>query len=308
MKKTAVRRLFFYSVGGPSRAKRAADHIPDVSVSKIQKERELSRFLNASDMPEIEKLLSNERLSTFKKLTKTQESAIELHQSTMSLGVAISAVSGLIEVGLRNAVCHEMQAEFGAADWLRTPPPTVKWASLEHLAINKANLNAQRAQYSKLTGPEKNSLDALAFPQGVPPTIKHRKLVQKRQATLQVQEGQIVAQLSMHFWKRLFSTEYEKVLWKRVLKRVFPNKAIRRANVAEQLETIYQTRNRLAHHEPVYGTRLQTSLDAIDFVLNNLGVTRSTDEAPLAKLVLPQREILIGQVATFQSTFNRVKK
>ncbi|SFG33387.1 hypothetical protein SAMN05443635_113104 [Roseobacter denitrificans OCh 114] len=194
----------------------------------------MSRFLTPADMPEIEKLLSQERLSTFMNLTKTRESAIELHQSTMSLGVAISAVSGLIEIGLRNAVCHQMLVEFKITDWLRKPPASLRWGSLEMFSIKKANSNAQRAAYSKLSGPEKSALDAVALPNGNYAKIKHRKLVQKRQSTLHVLEGQVIAQLTMHFWKRLFSQDYEKVLWKRALKRVFPNKSISRANVAEK--------------------------------------------------------------------------
>ncbi|MDE4173678.1 hypothetical protein PXK01_05900 [Phaeobacter sp. PT47_59] len=189
-----------------------------------------------------------------------------MHQATMSLGVAILAVTGLIEVSLRNAVCHALDRDLGAAGWLRSPPPSLKWAGLEVLSIKTASKHAQRAAYSKMTGGEKSALDPAAFPGGVPAGIKHRKLAQKRQETITVVDGQIVAQLTMFFWKRLFSEHYEKALWKRSLKRVFPNKTYDRSLIASHLEVIYETRNRLAHHEPIYGRRLEAILSAIDFV------------------------------------------
>lgn len=247
-------------------------------------------------------------MSTYGNLTNSLEDAIELHQATMSLGVAISAVTGAIEIGLRNAIFHEAGTDFARENWLTDPPDGVSWAPLEVLAIKKAIANARRSAYSKLSGSEKAKLDAVAFPRGLPPSIKHRKLAQHRQGTIQVSEGQIVAQLTLHFWKRLFSDHYERTLWKRSLKRIFPNKTYQRAHVAAPLETIYEVRNRLAHHEPVFGKRLEASLEAIDFILENMGSVTPSPEAPLAKLIMPQREILVGQVAMFRSAWARLAK
>lgn len=267
----------------------------------------MSRFLSASDVAAIGNFLSAPRLSTFVNLTKSKqhEDAIELHQATMSLGIAIMAVTGFIEVGLRNAVCVELNTALGAG-WLRSPPISLRWAALEKVAIKKAETQAKRAAYSKMSGSEKVALDAIAFPTGTPAGIKHRKLAEKRQSAIVVSEGQVVAQLTMHFWKRLFSEEYEKTLWKRALKNVFPNKTISRAAVASQLEVIYEIRNRLAHHEPVYGRRLAGILEGIDFVSLNLGSARPSSETPFSKLIMPQRDILAGQVAIFEATFSRL--
>ncbi|WP_126420380.1 hypothetical protein [Asticcacaulis excentricus] len=269
----------------------------------------MSRYLNGQDVAEITLLLSEPRLSTYLQITQSQkpEDAIELHQATMSLGVALMAVAGLIEIGLRNAICEQLTSVLGVNDWLRSPPPSLKWSALEVLAIQKAAKQAQRAAYSKMSGVEKVALDAAAFPHGLPPNIKHRKVAERRQSTINVSDGQIVAQLTMHFWKRLFSEDYEKALWKRGLKKVFPNKTMSRADIAIRLEVIYETRNRLAHHEPVYGRRLDAILDAIEFVCQNLGSVRPSSENAFSKLVMPQKDILMGQVAIFTSTFDRLK-
>ncbi|MDE4176783.1 hypothetical protein PXK01_21790, partial [Phaeobacter sp. PT47_59] len=49
-----------------------------------------------------------------------------------------------------------------------------------------------------------------------------------------------------------------------------------------------------------------TPLGECRFVTENLGVRTPSPEGPLAKLILPQRDILIGQVATFKATFDRL--
>ena len=269
----------------------------------------MSRFLTEADVKVIQNLLSAERLATFQGLTASgsPEDAIELHQTTMNLGVSIMAVTGLIEVSLRNAVCHAMISNFGVQHWLRTPPPnTFKWASLETTSIAKATQQAQRAAYSKMNGTQKAFLDSLAYPNGVPQNENHRKIAKCRQSKIIVPDSQVIAQLTIFFWKRMFSENYEKTLWRPALKKVFPNKTLDRSKVADHLEVIYEMRNRLAHHEPVYGARLRKILDSIDFVTLNLCSRKPSLENPFAKLIMPQRDLLHGQVAIFDATFTRL--
>lgn len=268
----------------------------------------MSRYLSKSELTDIERMLSTPRLGTYVSLVRSgqPQDAIELHQATMTLGIAIMAVTGLIEVALRNSVCHELDLTYKGSGWIRTPPSGLTWSAYEITAIKRATGQAQRAVYSKMFAFEKSALDATAFPTGVPANIKHRKLAQKRQETITVADGQVIAQLTMNFWKRLFSEHYEKTLWKRSLKKVFPNKTLDRPHIASQLETIYEIRNRLAHHEPVYGTRLDAILDAIDFFVTNIGSRVPSTETAFAKLTLPQLDVLSGQVAIFRRTFERL--
>lgn len=268
----------------------------------------MSRFLTPDDADHISDFLSAPRLQTFLSLTKSglREDAIELHQATMSLGVAIMAVTGLIEVSLRNAACKQLDRIFGRPDWLRNPPQTLQWQSLEGSSIRRAQQQARRAAYSKMTGPQKSALDIQAFPGGKPPGLSHEHVASRRQAIIAVVDSQVVAQLTMHFWKRLFSDQYEAMLWKRGLRKIFPNKTLSRADVASQLEVIYEMRNRLAHHEPVYGSRLDAVLEAISFVSTYLGNRDPNVVSPFAKLIMPQRDILSGQVAIMRLTFERL--
>lgn len=268
----------------------------------------MSRFLTPDDADHISDFLSAPRLQTFLDLTKSgrREDAIELHQATMSLGVAIMAVTGLVEVSLRNAMCKQFDSMFGRTDWLRNPPPALKLQNLEREMIKRAQKQARRAAYSKLTGPQKAALDSQVFPNGKPAGLSHEDLASKRQATITVADSQVIAQLTMHFWKRLFSDQYEAMLWRRGLRKIFPNKTLTRADVASQLEVIYEMRNRLAHHEPVYGSRLNAVLEAIHFICTYLGNRHPNVVSPFAKLIMPQRDILSGQVAIMRSTFERL--
>lgn len=268
----------------------------------------MSRFLTPDDAVHISDFLSAPRLQTFLDLTKSglREDAIELHQATMSMGVAVMAVTGLIEVSLRNAACKQFDVMFGRSDWLRNPPPALHLQDLERSMIKRAQKQARRAAYSKLTGPQKSALDSLAFPGGKPAGLSHESVASQRQAMIIVADSQVIAQLTMHFWKRLFSDQYEAMLWKRGLRKIFPNKTLTRADVAAQLEVIYEMRNRLAHHEPVYGSRLDAVLEAIQFVCTYLGNRDPNVVSPFAKLIMPQRDILSGQVAIMRSTFDRL--
>ena len=256
-------------------------------------------------------MISAPRLATYVALTRSgsRQDAIELHQATMSLGVALSAVTGLIEIALRNSACHELNETFSAGTWLRPEAAAstpIDWVTHERNNIKQAQVRAQRAKYSKLSGPAKVALDSRAFPGGAPVDISHADRAKGRQRVISVDDSQVIAQLTFYFWKRLFSDHYEKTLWKRALKRVFPNKTLSRADVASRLETIYEIRNRLAHHEPVYGARLDGALEAIDFLSQNLGSRVPTVHSPFSKLIMPQKDILEGQVAIFRSTFSRL--
>lgn len=106
-----------------------------------------------------------------------------------------------------------------------------------------------------------------------------------RRAQITVTEGKVIADLTLHFWKRLFGPDYEQTLWRTSLKRTFPNKKLKRADIADHLEQIYQSRNRLAHHEPVVHTRFSGTMKAIQFVIENLATQVPSNSTPLARLV-----------------------
>lgn len=245
-------------------------------------------------------LLSSERLSTFLSLAGSARSAVALHQQTLQLAGMLMSVTAVVEIALRNTICDHLTKHFGTEDWLRKPPALFAWREQERTRIGEAVASAQRAAYAKLNTAQKHALDLRLFRHGVPAHFNHEQHVKARQRSIAIPNGQVIAQLTLFFWKRLFSTEYEHSLWRPVLKRVFPDKALRRADVAAQLERIYQTRNRIAHHEPVYGYRLRDATAAIAFVVTRLGWPQASELTPLAQLLNNERRLLAEQVGALQ--------
>lgn len=215
--------------------------------------------------------ISAERLRTYQQYTDRQERAIALHNHTLQLGASLMSMIALFELSLRNTTNQRLIEEFGDEEWLVSDRNFVPLKSDNLKAIKVARSPARKALYAKLSYKQKIYCDAFAYPSGVPADTKHETKVKKRQAMFVVTHGQVVAQTTFAFWKHLFSQEYEATLWKPCLKKVFPNKKLKRAHVSTALEAVYATRNRVAHHEPVYGNRLSEVIDALEFLRNALG-------------------------------------
>lgn len=268
----------------------------------------MSRNLNAEDIENIKMLVSEERLRTFRVQTANDANAIELHQATMSIGAGLMSTIAIVEIALRNSIFVCLEHNPATRQCIVDKSTQFRLHSTERKNIKFAYQNARRHQYSKLSDVQKIVLDKRAFPDGVPPIIAQSDQAKARQSKIEVSDGQVIAQLPFSFWKRLFSERYEETLWKRSLKKVFPNKTLSRAQIAKQIEKLHQARNRLAHHEPVYGVRLTEAVQAIDFVMLNLGSRTPNLESPATKLIQPHRETLKSQMAIFTSTWSRLTR
>lgn len=245
----------------------------------------MSSDLDDDELTAIIGLLSVERLAALLDLTGSLREALSLHQETMNLGSKLMIVIASVELSLRNTINVNLAAFFGTPQWLTHPPAPFQWRDLENKKAQQALDNARRAKYAKLSQQEKASLDVLAFPNGRPTNLSHSVRAKRRRQQIAVSEGQVIAELTFYFWKKLYSPEYEHSLWKQSLKRTFPNTKIKRADVAINLEYIYQTRNRLAHHEPVLHKRFNEAILGIEFICANLGQPKANPASPLSKLV-----------------------
>lgn len=199
--------------------------------------------MTEDDIGAMVKLLSAERLGSFMRISGTERGALLLHDHTIHIASALMPVICLLEIGLRNAVCERLPSILGIRDWLSSPSLPFVWRASEMAKLIDAARQARQASYAKLTESEKKRLDRTAFPHGVPRTMGHRERSQARQRTLDVAQGQLISQLTLFFWKRLFSADYEDVLWKRGLRTLFPDKGLGRSAVASRLELVYQARN-----------------------------------------------------------------
>ena len=78
----------------------------------------------------------------------------------------------------------------------------------------------------------------------------------------------MVAGLSFGFWTTLFSKHLQNTtIWRNAVSRAFPGhllltgRYVKRSDVAALYTRIRRFRNRIAHHEPVFGFRLQDRYD-----------------------------------------------
>ena len=215
--------------------------------------------------------ISEERLKTYEDQTDRRERAIALHNQTLQLGSSLMSMIALFELALRNSTNMRIAATFGDRDWLVSGSGAIPLLKPEKGKIKEAIKHARKAAYAKLSHKEKRYLDAFAFPGEVPTGTSHEDRVRERQKLFVVSHGQVISQTTFYFWKSLFGAEYESSLWKPCVKRVFPNKKLDRSDIASALEKVYAIRNRVAHHEPVYGDRLHEVIEALDFLRDNLG-------------------------------------
>lgn len=207
-------------------------------------------------------LISAERLRTFERHTDSQVRAIALHNHTLQLGASLMSLIALLELALRNSTSHRLIDDFGDAHWLLPGHGAVLLKPREQQTVADATAYARRAAQPK------RDEELRANGQPVP----------RRPSPIDVTHGQILSQTTFAFWRRLYSDEYEATLWKRSLKRVFPNKSLQRADLSKALAAIHEARNRAAHHEPIYGVKLDQAMEALDFIRNHLGARNPSEE------------------------------
>lgn len=260
----------------------AADQVPDLSLLKLCSSTYKVKKKGIFTLDLID-FISNERLHTFKEYTDCPNKAVVLHNHTLQLGASLMSLIALFELSLRNGTNYQLTRDFGDSSWLLGENQSVPLKNFEKNAVSMATRQAKKSAYAKLSYREKGFLDAFAFPGGKPSNITHKQEVKARQELFVVSHGQIISQTTFGFWKRLYSSEYDAILWKPSLKKVFPNKNLKRSDITKALETVYATRNRVAHHEPVYGQRLVDAVDALELLRNSLGSKNVLDDTPFKK-------------------------
>ena len=260
--------------------------------------------LPAGENETLTTLLSLSRLNRFLKLGASEAEAVSLHQASLRIGCQLLIPVATIEISLRNAVHDNMSTYFGVENWLSQTPIKLEWKDVERKRIQKAMDDARRAEYAKLSQRQKADLELRAYPRGRPAGTSHQKRAKDRRQQISVPEGKVVAELTMFFWKRLFGPEYDQRLWQTTLKRVFPTKTVSRAEVAKNLEVIYQARNRLAHHEPVHDSRFNHTCAAVRFVAQNLLWDTTRGASDLFTLIEPDLVIAERMEAEFAAALS----
>lgn len=124
-----------------------------------------------------------------------------------------------LEITLRNALDRELAARFGRRDWWFAPD-----VDLHDYAAGKV--------------------------------AKAREKLSRR--SKDPTSGAMVAELPFGFWVSLLGkgNDYEMRFWRPALRRAFPRYRGRRVPLHRDLDHVREFRNRIAHHEPIYGRHL----------------------------------------------------
>jgi hypothetical protein len=159
-------------------------------------------------------LVSEARLSPYlHRASGDKLVALQLHQRSTELCGAMLPVTSLIEIALRNSIDLQLRHDFKSCDWLEVDGH-IYWRQRERIKINEALKSSRRSKYAKLTATGRKLLS------GVQHAQNHYKRSLIRQANIQVTRDDHISQFTLFFWKRLFSSEYEKNLMGAIAEKV----------------------------------------------------------------------------------------
>jgi len=165
--------------------------------------------------------LSGERLAPYEQVTAGVDQAQALYEWNMAISGALFETVGAFEVVLRNALHDQLRAHYairhGATPWYRAAPLDVKGKEDVEKAVDRATSKGRTAEL----------------------------------------EGKVVAELTLGFWRYLFSRKYQASIWP-FIKPVFLNlpASADRQTVESHVQRVHFLRNRIAHHEPIHRRRL----------------------------------------------------
>ncbi len=217
-------------------------------------------------------LIGTARLSTYLNAYEGREDlALRLYTWNAALSSALWGPFGVLEVVLRNALHAQLVERTGRPDWWADPRLDAQLLPRERGAVADAVATAgDRHQ-------EPSSDD-------------------------------VVAAAGFGLWVGLLSDgvprhplhSYETALWQPRLRRAFPHYAGGRKHLHAELDVIRKTRNRVAHHEPIFRTNLALLGDRIATVAGHVDAAAETyiRESERLTTVLAAKRAFIADGAT----------
>jgi hypothetical protein len=204
-----------------------------------------------TDLPNLPALIGTERFSTFLSATGgSHEAAVRLYSWNMDASASLWGDLHVLEIVLRNGLHHRLARLFNRPDW---------W-------------NAD-----VLKGRDRRPVDDAIT------AIRRRH---PRDWTA----GHVVAELGFGFWIGLLANRHHTTLWTTALCEVFRHFEGRRGDIHAALERLRKLRNRIAHHEPIFGRDLaydhRMILSVLEYISSDASAwcrTRAT-LAPILKV------------------------
>lgn len=198
--------------------------------------------------PSSEQLLigrfSSARMAPYLKTAGSPRDAIKLYRWNVDASAALYEALHIFEVVLRNAIHEQMshwhQAQGRTGSWLTNPPS-------ELTARSKDDLVRARAR-------ARESLDQKHQHSGTPVPMPT--------------DDDIVAQLTLGFWRYMLASRYTHTLWRDAVRYAFPElKQQRLPDIEKPVTRLHLLRNRIAHLEPLYARNLTLDLQDMKIVI-----------------------------------------
>lgn len=188
---------------------------------------------------EVRQAVSAERMAPYvAAVCGDQLRALHLYEWNSAVAAGFHRLLEQLEIALRNAVHRELEVLAGRSDWWQSPAITL-------IDPGQSMLREARAR--------------VALRRGGPAT-----------------SGDIVATLSFGFWVSLFSAgkgaNYEMTLWRPGLRHALPGFAGTRTALHLRVDSLRLLRNRVAHHEPIFGRHLAADHASIVGLLGDISV------------------------------------
>jgi len=174
----------------------------------------------------MQRLLTSPRLAVYHAEAGDFDRAIDLYHWNRNLGAALFADISLVEVAFRNAIDTALQVTFGSPHWY--------WD------------NQTRDYSRKLEKKSKEKLKKVAHYANAQPITT-------------MSPGKVVSELMLGFWVELLEQPYERSLWlpdwtraQGIAHSFSGLRRLQRRPVYRWASLMQQTRNRVAHHEPIF--------------------------------------------------------
>ncbi|MEV7076676.1 hypothetical protein [Streptomyces sp. NPDC093990] len=184
---------------------------------------------------------SSARMASYLAAAGSPREALRLYRWNVEASAVLYEALHIFEVVLRNAIHEQMarwhQAQGRPGSWLTNPPPQLTQRSKDDLA------RAQTRAHDALTQKHLRAGTAAPAP---------------------VTDGDIIAQLTLGFWRFMLATRYTHDLWRDAIRYAFPELRHQRlTDIERPVIRLHWLRNRIAHLEPVFTRDLNLDLKSM---------------------------------------------
>jgi len=181
------------------------------------------------ELEELPGVISSPRFETYLNVCQNNKTlALQLYQWNLEMSAAFIVPMQVCEVALRNGVVLALEKQYGEK-WHLSP------GFLKSLPSTKSGYN---------------------------PSKDFKKTSEALDAKNSLTAGKLVADLKFAFWEYMLTKRHDGRLWKPYFYTSFPHSdskvpfSIIRGKAKESVGRVRQLRNRIAHHEPIFGRDL----------------------------------------------------